>query len=138
MPPNQSQKAPVRGGEAPPPVPHDGTSHNGVPKLVEVSGFQKVFGMPPVSKPPSTITSVEHGVAEAPADADGVGVGTIGVVVVVGVGVGGVGVGVGVTPTLAVGVGVGLGAAGVTSPGLIPAQYGPVGTPSGLVVAVGI
>jgi hypothetical protein len=114
-----------------------------VPKLVEVSGFQKVLGMPPVSKPPSTIMSEEQGEAEGATDAvaetDGVGVGTIGVVVVVGVGVGVVtgGVGVVVTPTLAVGVGVGLGAAGVTSPGLIPAQYGPVGPPSGLVVATG-
>src|SRR6266850_3691249 len=55
MPPNQAQKAPVRGGDAPPPVPHEGTSQSGVPKLVDVSGFQKVFGIPPVSKPPSTI-----------------------------------------------------------------------------------
>src|ERR1043166_10269687 len=43
IPPNQSQKAPVRGGEAPPPVPQEGTSQSGVPKLVEVSGFQNVF-----------------------------------------------------------------------------------------------
>src|ERR1044072_2015873 len=63
IPPNQSQKAPVRGGEAPPPVPHEGTSQSGVPKLVEVSGFQNVFGMPPVSKPPSTIKSLLQGVA---------------------------------------------------------------------------
>src|ERR1700704_6486517 len=62
MPPNQSQKAPVRGGEAPPPVPHEGTSHNGVPKFVEVSVGQKVLGMPPFSNPPSAITSLLQGV----------------------------------------------------------------------------
>jgi hypothetical protein len=137
MPPNQSQKAPVRGGEAPPPVPHDGTSHNGVPKFVEVSGFQNVFGMPPVSNPPSTIKFVcVQGVALAEAlavavgEAVAVGVGTIGVVVTLAVGVG-------VVPGLAVAEGVGDGALGVTSPGLMPAQYGPVGPPSGLVVATG-
>jgi cobalt-zinc-cadmium efflux system protein len=59
MPPNQAQKAPANGGEAPPPVPQDGTSQIGVPKFVEVSGFQNVLGMPPVSKPPSTISSLQ-------------------------------------------------------------------------------
>src|ERR1700716_2299211 len=59
MPPNQAQIRPVRGGEAPPPLPHEAKSHNGVPKLVEVSGSQVELGMPPFSIPPSTITSLE-------------------------------------------------------------------------------
>src|ERR1043166_2952430 len=64
MPPNQAQISPVRGGEAPPPLPHEAKSHNGVPKLVDVSGSQVELGMPPFSNPPSTITSVPpaHGV----------------------------------------------------------------------------
>jgi hypothetical protein len=57
-PPNQDQIAPVRGGAAPPPLPHDALSHNGVPKFVEDCGlFQIVLGMPPVSNPPSTMMS---------------------------------------------------------------------------------
>jgi hypothetical protein len=108
MPPNQSQKAPFNGGEAPPPVPHEGTSHNGVPKLVEVSGFQNVLGMPPVSNPPSTITLLEQGEAEALAEGVGVGVGTTGVGVGVGVGVGTMGVGVGDTVGDGVGEGPGV------------------------------
>ena len=98
IPPNQSQKAPVRGGEAPPPVPHEGTSQSGVPKLVEVSGFQNVFGMPPVSKPPSTIKSLLQGVALGEAVAVGVGL--------AGVGVGLAGVAVGEAVAVAVGEGV--------------------------------
>src|SRR5664279_1373235 len=80
MPPNQTQIRPVRGGEAPPPLPHEAKSHNGLPKLVEVSTGQFVSGMPPFSNPPSTITSlpplhgVELGVAVAPTEALGVGV----------------------------------------------------------------
>src|ERR1043166_1713170 len=105
IPPNQSQKAPVRGGEAPPPVPHEGTSQSGVPKLVEVSGFQNVFGMPPVSKPPSTIKSDPQG--EGVGLSDGV---AVGVAVGLGVGVGvGVGVTVGVGETVGGGLGVGVG-----------------------------
>src|ERR1044072_8600220 len=100
IPPNQSQKAPVRGGEAPPPVPHEGTSQSGVPKLVEVSGFQNVFGMPPVSKPPSTIKSLLQGVAVALGEAVAVGVG------LAGVGVGLAGVAVGEAVAVAVGDGV--------------------------------
>jgi hypothetical protein len=49
IPPNQAQIRPVRGGEAPPPVPQEALSHNGVPKLVEVSGSQVLLGMPPFS-----------------------------------------------------------------------------------------
>ena len=82
MPPNQSQISPVRGGEAPPPLPQEAKSHNGVPKLVEVSGSQVELGMPPFSKLPSTITSLLQGVVV------GVGVGVVGVAVGVGVGVG--------------------------------------------------
>src|SRR3954467_15550828 len=68
MPPNQAQMRPVRGGEAPPPVPHEALSHSGVPKLVEVCGlFQIVLGIPPDSNPPSRIILLEplHGVAVA-------------------------------------------------------------------------
>src|SRR5688500_12540103 len=74
MPPNQAQIRPVRGGEAPPPVPHEALSHSGVPKLVEVSGSQNVLGIPPFSKPPSTMT-LGQGVALGLAVAVGVGVG---------------------------------------------------------------
>src|ERR1043166_6997055 len=107
IPPNQSQKAPVRGGEAPPPVPHEGTSQSGVPKLVEVSGFQNVFGMPPVSKPPSTIKSLLQGVAVA-----------LGVAVAVAVGVGLAGVALGEAVAVAVGDGEAVGGGGgPTAPG---------------------
>src|SRR5436190_20103744 len=89
-PPNQTQNAPVRGGDCPPPVPHRNV-HTGVSKFVEVSGSQNAFGIPPSSKPPSRITLDDVHVG------DGVGVG-------VGVGVGdgdtdGDGVGVGVAPS---------------------------------------
>src|ERR687883_917814 len=56
MPPNHAQIRPVRGGDAPPPVPHEALSQSGVPKLVDVSGSQVELGIPPFSKPPSTIT----------------------------------------------------------------------------------
>src|ERR1700704_666938 len=75
MPPNQSQKPPVRGGEAPPPVPHEGTSHNGGPKFVDVSVGQNVLGMPPFSNPPSATTSLLHGVVLGVAVAEAVAVG---------------------------------------------------------------
>ena len=106
MPPNQSQKPPVRGGEAPPPVPHEGTSQSGVPKLVEVSVGQNVFGIPPFSNPPSAITSLLQGVPLGEAVALGVAVAEA---VAVGVGVAGVAVGVGVgVPGVTVGLGVGV------------------------------
>src|ERR1700754_4822269 len=57
IPPNHAHIFPVRGGAAPPPVPQLGTSHKGVPKLVDVCD-QKILGIPPVSKPPSTIISL--------------------------------------------------------------------------------
>ena len=61
MPPNQAQIRPVRGGEAPPPVPQEALSHNGVPKFVEVSGSQMVLGMPPAEgQPPERTDGQQH------------------------------------------------------------------------------
>ena len=60
-PPNHAQMSPANGGDAPPPVLQLPASQSGVPKLVEVSGFQNVLGMPPVSKPPSTMTWLQAG-----------------------------------------------------------------------------
>jgi hypothetical protein len=86
--------------------------------LVEVSGFQNVFGMPPFSNPPSTITSLLQGVAlgEAVAVGEGVG-GTVAVGEAVAVAVGeAVAVAVGEAVAVAVGeavaVGLGVGVAG--------------------------
>jgi hypothetical protein len=107
IPPNQAQIKPVRGGEAPPPVPQEALSHSGVPKLVDVCGlFQIVLGIPPFSNPPSRMMSLEelHGVAVAVAVGLAVGV-AVAVAVAVAVGVGPTGVAVAV----AVAVGVALG-----------------------------
>src|SRR4051812_45370036 len=107
MPPNQAQMRPVRGGEAPPPVPQEALSHSGVPKLVEVCGlFQIVLGIPPFSNPPSRMTLLEplHGVAVAVAVAVGVAVAVavaVGVAVAVAVGVGPPGVAVAVAVAVA-------------------------------------
>ena len=68
IPPNQAHVRPLRGGEAPLPVPQDASVHNGVPKFVEVCGsFQIVLGTPPDSNPPSRIIfdGVHVGVAAA-------------------------------------------------------------------------
>jgi len=123
MPPNQAQMRPVRGGEAPPPVPQEALSHNGVPKLVEVCGlFQIVLGIPPVSNPPSRMMSVEepHGVAVAVA---------VGLAVAVAVAVGvDVGVEVGVAVGVAVGVDVGVAVAVAVA----------VGVETGVAVAVAV
>jgi hypothetical protein len=117
IPPNQAQIRPLRGGEAPPPVPHEALSHSGVPKLVEVCGlFQVVLGIPPFSYPPSTITSelAPHGVAVAVAVGLAVAVAVavavaLGLAVAVAVGVGlAVAVAVAVAVTVAVAVGVGV------------------------------
>ena len=107
-PPNHAQMAPVRGGEAPAPLPHPARSHSGVPKFVEVCGlFHIVLGMPPVSNPPSRIMFVVPGEHVGVGDAVPVGVFVgvfvgvpvgvnVGVIVGVFVGVPGVGVFVGV------------------------------------------
>ena len=90
--------------------------------MVEVSVGQNVFGMPPFSNPPSTITSLLQGVA--------LGVGEAGMVAV-GVGVIGGELGVAVGEVVAVGeavaVGVGVGVPGVTvGLGVGVAGQGPV------------
>ena len=66
-PPNHAHVRPLRGCAVPPPVPQAATVQRGVPKLVEVCGlFQVVLGIPPLSKPPSTMTlaGVHDGEAE--------------------------------------------------------------------------
>src|SRR3954454_12730932 len=67
-PPNHAHTSPVRGGDAPSPVPQNWIVQRGVPKLIDLCGlFQMVLGIPPFSNPPSPIISA----GEQDGDGDG-------------------------------------------------------------------